>query len=100
MPASLSPEQAGPGACDRMAGVLLACLAVLVGATVQAAAGFGLALIAGPALVAVLAPTEAVATLSVLAPTTTPLLLLVRRGWRPALPGAHVRAGGPAALDR
>src|SRR3712207_4712093 len=81
-----------------MAGVLLACLAVLVGATVQAAAGFGLALIAGPALVAVLAPTEAVTTLIVLATTTTLLLLLVRRGSRPAIRWADVRVVVLAAV--
>jgi uncharacterized protein len=81
-----------------MAGVLLACLAVLVGATVQAAAGFGLALIAGPALVAVLAPTEAVTTLIVLATTTTLLLLLVRRGSRPAVRWADVRVVVLAAV--
>lgn len=62
--------------------MLLASLAVLVGATVQAAAGFGLALIAGPAVVAVLDPTQAVATLMVLTATTTVLLLGVRRGPR------------------
>jgi uncharacterized protein len=81
-----------------MAGVLLACLAVLVGATVQSAAGFGLALIAGPALVAVLAPTEAVTTLIVLATTTTLLLLLVRRGSRPVIRWADVRVVVLAAV--
>lgn len=78
--------------------MLLASLAVLVGATVQAAAGFGLALIAGPALVAVLAPTEAVTTMLVLATTTTALLLLVRRGTRPAVRWADVRVLVPAAV--
>src|SRR3712207_3942721 len=81
-----------------MAGVLLACLAVLVGATVQSAAGFSLALIAGPALVAVLAPTEAVTTLIVLATTTTLLLLLVGRGSRTAIRWADVRVVVLAAV--
>jgi uncharacterized membrane protein YfcA len=81
-----------------MAGVLLACLAVLVGATVQAAAGFGLALIAGPALVALLAPTEAVTTLLVLATVTTSLLLLVRRRPRPAVRWGDVRTATLAAV--
>lgn len=74
-----------------MSGLVLASLAVLAGATVQATTGFGLALIAGPALVAVLDPTEAVTTLMVLATTTTLLLLLVRRGPRPAVRWADVR---------
>ena len=78
--------------------MLLACLAVLVGATVQSAAGFGLALIAGPALVAVLAPTEAVTTLIVLATTTTLLLLLVRRGSRPVIRWTDVRVVVLAAV--
>ncbi len=78
--------------------MLLACLAVLVGATVQAAAGFGLALIAGPALVAVLDPTEAVTTLMVLATATTLLLLLVRRGPRPAVRWTDVRVVTLAAV--
>jgi hypothetical protein len=78
--------------------VLLACLAVLAGATVQAAAGFGLALIAGPAIVALLAPTEAVTTLMVLATVTTLLLLLVRRGSRPAVRWADVRVVTLAAI--
>jgi uncharacterized protein len=81
-----------------MTGLLLASLAVLAGATVQASAGFGLALIAGPALVAVLDPTEAVTTLMVLATTTTLLLLLVRRGGRPVVRWADVRVLVPAAV--
>ena len=81
-----------------MSGLILASLAVLAGATVQAAAGFGLALIAGPALVAVLDPTQAVTTLMVLATTTTLLLLLVRRGPRPAVRWADVRAVTLAAV--
>jgi uncharacterized membrane protein YfcA len=81
-----------------MTGVLLASLAVLAGATVQAATGFGLALIAGPALVAVLDPTEAVTTLIVLSTTTTLLLLLVRRGPRPAVRWADVRVVTLAAV--
>ncbi|MDP9429979.1 MAG: TSUP family transporter [Actinomycetota bacterium] len=78
--------------------MFLASLAVLVGATVQASAGFGLALIAGPALVAVLAPTEAVTTLLVLSTVTTALLLVVRRGPRPAVRWADVRAVTLAAV--
>ncbi|MGY1683593.1 TSUP family transporter [Geodermatophilus sp. SYSU D01176] len=78
--------------------MLLASLAVLAGATVQAAAGFGLALIAGPAIVAVLEPTEAVTTLMVLATATTLLLLLVRRGPRPAVRWADVRVVTLAAV--
>ncbi|MGR6966642.1 TSUP family transporter [Geodermatophilus sp. URMC 61] len=78
--------------------MLLAYLAVLAGATVQAAAGFGMALIAGPALVAVLAPVEAVTTMLVLATTTTLLLLLVRPGSRPAVRWADVRVVVPAAV--
>lgn len=75
-----------------MAGVLLASLAVLVGATVQAATGFGLALIAGPALVAVLAPTEAVTTLLVLSTMTNLLLLLFRGSNQAEVRWADVRA--------
>src|SRR3712207_9096044 len=60
--------------------------------------GFGLALIAGPAIVAVLAPTEAVTTLMVLATVTTLLLLLVRRGSRPAVRWADVRVVTLAAV--
>ena len=78
--------------------MLLACLAVLVGATVQSAAGFGMALIAGPALVAVLAPAEAVTTIMVLATTTTLFLLLVRRGSRPVVRWADVRVVALAAV--
>jgi uncharacterized membrane protein YfcA len=72
--------------------VLLAAVAVLVGATVQAATGSGLAQIAGPALVAVLAPAEAVSTLIVLATVTTLLLLLVRRRAQRAVRWADARA--------
>src|SRR3712207_3729261 len=60
--------------------------------------GFGLALIAGPAIVALLAPTEAVTTLMVLATVTTLLLLLVRRGSRPAVRWADVRVVSLAAV--
>jgi uncharacterized protein len=43
--------------------MLLAALAALAGASIQAATGFGFALVLSPALFAVLDPTEAVATL-------------------------------------
>ena len=78
--------------------MLLASLAVLVGATVQAATGSGLALIAGPALVAVLDPAPAVTTLLVLATTTNALLLLFRRSGGREVRWADVRALTLAAV--
>jgi uncharacterized membrane protein YfcA len=70
--------------------VLLAAAAVLVGAATQSATGFGFALVAGPALFAVLDPAEAVAALAVLGVVLSLLVLadggpdLVR--WRALLP--------------
>ena len=80
-----------------MLSAVVAALAVLVGATVQATTGFGLALIAGPALVAVLEPAEAVSALLVLATVTNALLLVVRTGGRPAVRWSDVRAVTVAA---
>jgi uncharacterized protein len=84
----------------------LAAAAALVGATVQSATGFGFALIAGPALFAVLSPYEAVSALLVLGLLLNVLMLVDRAGvprWRTiapmlafALPGL---AGGAALLS-
>jgi uncharacterized membrane protein YfcA len=84
----------------------LAAAAALAGATVQSATGFGFALIAGPALFAVLSPYEAVTALLLLGLLLNVLVLLDRAGrprWRTiapmlgfALPGL---AGGAALLS-
>jgi uncharacterized protein len=87
--------------------MLLAAAAALVGASVQAATGFGFALVLSPALFAVLEPVEAVTSLLFLSVALN-LLVLFERGrpeqvdWRAlapmliaALPGL---AAGVAAL--
>jgi uncharacterized membrane protein YfcA len=56
--------------------VLLAAAAVLAGAAVQSATGFGFALLSGPALFALLDPPEAVGALSALGALMSVLVLL------------------------
>jgi uncharacterized membrane protein YfcA len=59
--------------------VILALAAVLVGAFVQSATGFGFALVAGPALLAVLEPREAVVVILLLGALLNLLLLFAER---------------------
>jgi uncharacterized protein len=69
--------------------MLLAALAALVGASIQAATGFGFALVLSPALFAVLDPTEAVATLLALGLALSILVLIEDGGhadWRRLTP--------------
>jgi uncharacterized membrane protein YfcA len=69
--------------------MLLAALAALAGASTQAATGFGFALVLSPALFAVLAPTEAVATLLALGLALNLLVLIEDGGhadWRRIAP--------------
>jgi uncharacterized protein len=58
----------------------LAAVAALAGATVQSATGFGFALIAGPALFAVLSPYEAVSALLLMGLLLNVLVLVDRAG--------------------
>lgn len=70
----------------------MAAVAVLVGATLQSALGFGFALVASPALLLVLEPAEALTVLLVLGPISNVLILLgERRRW-------HVRGPLVGAL--
>jgi uncharacterized protein len=88
----------------------LAAAAALAGATVQSATGFGFALIAGPALFAVLSPYEAVTALLLLGLLLNVLVLLDRAGrarWRTiapmlgfALPGLAAGAAVLSALPK
>ncbi len=67
----------------------LAALAALVGASIQAATGFGFALVLSPALFAVLDPTEAVATLLALGLVLNVFVLIEDGGhanWRRIAP--------------
>lgn len=57
--------------------IFVVCLACASGAALQAAAGFGFALVAAPLLVVVLGPNEAVALLAVLAVGVNVLTLAV-----------------------
>jgi uncharacterized membrane protein YfcA len=69
--------------------MLLAALAALAGASIQAATGFGFALVLSPALFAVLDPTEAVATLLALGLALSVLVLIEDGGhadWRRLAP--------------
>ena len=69
--------------------MLLAALAALAGASIQAATGFGFALVLSPALFAVLDPTEAVATLLALGLVLNVFVLLEDGGhanWRRITP--------------
>ena len=70
--------------------MLLAAAAVLAGAAVQSATGFGFALVASPALFAVLDPFEAVSALLALGLALNVLVLLDRGpgpvGWRALAP--------------
>jgi uncharacterized membrane protein YfcA len=70
---------------------LLASVAVLLGATLQSATGFGFALIAAPLLAAVLGPRSAVSSIVVLALLITTLTLLAERR-RPQVDGAEAIA--------
>ena len=72
---------------DRL--MALAALAALVGASIQAATGFGFALVLSPALFAVLDPTEAVATLLALGLVLNVFVLIEDGGhanWRRIAP--------------
>ena len=69
--------------------MLLAALAALAGASIQAATGFGFALVLSPALFAVLDPTEAVATLLALGLVLNVFVLIEDGGhanWRRIAP--------------
>jgi uncharacterized protein len=69
--------------------MLLAAIAALAGASIQAATGFGFALVLSPALFAVLEPTEAVATLLALGFALSLLVLIEDGGhadWRRIAP--------------
>lgn len=69
--------------------MVLAALAALAGASIQAATGFGFALVLSPALFAVLDPTEAVATLLGLGLALSLLVLIEDGGhanWRRIAP--------------
>ena len=76
--------------------MLLAAVATLAGATVQAATGFGLSLMLGPALFLVLEPREALTTLAALSATLNALMLfgegrpreVAARDLAPLAPGA------------
>lgn len=57
----------------------LAAVAAFLGATLQSATGFGFALVLGPALIAVLAPGEALTTLLVLSASLNLLILFSER---------------------
>ena len=59
--------------------VLLAVVAVLLGATLQAATGFGFALVAAPLLAAMLGPRSAISAIVVLAVVITVLMLVAER---------------------
>lgn len=72
--------------------MLLAVAAVFVGACVQSASGFGFALVAAPALLAVTTPGQAVLALLLLGPVLNLLLLFGERRSR------HVRGGDVRAL--
>jgi hypothetical protein len=75
--------------------MLLAAAAALVGASVQAATGFGFALVLSPALFAVLEPVEAVTSLLFLSVALN-LLVLFERG----RPGAGGLASARPNADR
>ena len=69
--------------------MVLAAIAALAGASIQAATGFGFALVLSPALFAVLEPTEAVATLLALGFALSLLVLIEDGGhadWRRIAP--------------
>jgi uncharacterized protein len=69
--------------------MVLAAIAALAGASIQAATGFGFALVLSPALFAVLDPTEAVATLLALGLALSLFVLIEDRGhadWRRLAP--------------
>ncbi len=59
--------------------MLLAIVAVLLGATLQAATGFGFALVAAPLMAAVLGPRSAISAIVVLAVVITVLMLAAER---------------------
>jgi uncharacterized membrane protein YfcA len=92
--------------------MVLAALATFVGSTLQSATGFGVALIASPALFAAFDPNEAVTTLFIISATLNVLMLFAERrprrivsnrlvrllGW--ALPGLAAGALILAALSK
>lgn len=59
--------------------MLLVSVAVLLGATLQAATGFGFALVAAPLMAAVLGPRSAISAIVVLAVVITVLMLVAER---------------------
>jgi uncharacterized membrane protein YfcA len=86
--------------------IALAAAAALAGATVQSATGFGFALIASPALFAVLSPYEAVSALLLMGLLLNVLVLMDRSGvarWRTIAPmlafGVPGLAAGAALLS-
>src|SRR5689334_16012131 len=92
--------------------MLLAAIATLVGSVLQSATGFGVALVASPALFAAFEPNEAVTMLFVISATLNLLMLFAERrprqilssrlvpllGW--ALPGLAAGALILAALSK
>ena len=70
--------------------MILAALATLLGASVQSATGLGFALVAGPALFAVLEPREAVSALLLLGVVISLLVLFGERR-RPQVRGGELR---------
>jgi uncharacterized membrane protein YfcA len=78
-------------------GLLFACGALLVAATIQSATGFGFALVAGPALYAVATPTSAVALVLVIGQVVNVLVLFGERR-RPVVDWTAVRPALAAAV--
>jgi hypothetical protein len=79
------------------AGLLFACGALLVAATIQSATGFGFALVAGPALYAVTSPTSAVA-LALITGQVVNVLVLFGERRRPVIDWTAVRPALAAAI--
>ena len=77
--------------------LLIACIALLVAATIQSATGFGFALVAGPALYAVTTPTSAVALVLVVGQVVNLLVLFGERR-RPKIDWTAVRPALAAAI--
>ncbi len=78
-------------------GLLFACGALLIAATIQSATGFGFALVAGPALYAVTTPTSAVALVLVVGQVVNVLVLFGERR-RPIIDWTAVRPALTAAI--
>jgi uncharacterized protein len=79
------------------AGLAIAALGLLVAATVQAATGFGFALVAGPVLYAVMEPAAAVALVLILGQVVNVLVLFGERR-RPQVDWSAVRPALAAAI--